>query len=95
MLRKYSTIAFIFFISISFAQAQQQKNIDKSDWTNGYPDGCTTIAVGKLASFDGSVMTSHTDDSHRTRSNLTIVPAMQHERGELVTLYHRFHVYKV
>ena len=89
MLRKYSIVAFLFFISITFAQSQQIKNNDKSDWINGYPDGCTTIAVGKLASFDGSVMTSHTDDSHRTRSNLTIVPAMHHERGELVTLYKR------
>jgi dipeptidase len=89
MLHKYSIVTFFFFISIFFAQAQQIKDNDKSDWINGYPDGCTTVAIGKLASFDGSSMTSHTDDSHRTRSNLDIVPAMQHESNEQVTLYKR------
>lgn len=48
---------------------------DKSDWILGFPDACTSITVGKLASFDGSVMTSHTDDSHRTRSSITMMPA--------------------
>ena len=43
----------------------------------------------KLASFDGSVMTSHTDDSHRTRSNLDIVPAMLTKVMTMVTLYKR------
>ena len=38
---------------------------DKPDWEGGFPDGCTSITVGKLASADGSVFTSHTDDSHR------------------------------
>ena len=30
---------------------------------------CTSIMVGKKASTDGSVMTSHTCDSHRTGSD--------------------------
>ena len=51
---------FLLFSLYSFSQ-------DKSDWVAGFPDGCTSITVGKLASEDGSVMTSHTDDSHRTR----------------------------
>lgn len=61
----------------------------KSDWEGGYPDGCTSITVGKLASADGSVMTSHTDDSHRTRSWMDIVPAADHQRNETVTMYKR------
>ncbi len=62
---------------------------DQSDWAGGYPEGCTSITVGKLASWDGSVITSHTDDSHRTRSWIDIVPAQNHKKGETVTMYKR------
>jgi len=44
-----------------------QTRMDYADWVNGRPDGCTSITVGNKASMDGSVMTSHTCDSHRTR----------------------------
>jgi len=61
----------------------------KADWEGGVPEGCTTITVGKNASFDGSVMTSHTDDSHRTRSWMNIIPARKHGRKDKVTMYSR------
>lgn len=66
----------------SFAQ-------DKSDWEGGVPEGCTSITVGKKASADGSVMTSHTDDSHRTRSWMDIVPAKDHDKGATMPMYKR------
>ncbi len=50
---------------------------------------CTTVTVGKKASNDGSVMTSHTDDSGRTRTNITVVEAKNHEPGTMKTLYKR------
>jgi len=62
---------------------------DRTDWKGGFPEGCTTITVGKLASWDGSVMTSHTDDSHRTRSWIDVVPPQKHKKGETVTMYKR------
>ncbi len=62
---------------------------DKSDWIDGFPDGCTSITVGKKASADGSVMTSHTDDSHRTRSWIDIMPAKDHNKGSFTALYKR------
>ena len=37
-------------------------------------DGCTTIAVGKLASADGSVITTHTCDSYDGRTWVDVVP---------------------
>ena len=43
--------------------------------------GCTSIMVGKKASTDGSVITSHTCDSHRTGSDVLVVPAMTHAAG--------------
>jgi len=59
------------------------------DWEGGYPDGCTSITAGRLATADGSVITSHTDDSHRTRSWMDMVPAMDHPAGSTVTMYKR------
>ncbi|MBQ2574317.1 MAG: C69 family dipeptidase, partial [Bacteroidales bacterium] len=64
MIRKFFTAISICVLSASVATAQ----IDYSDWVGNYPDGCTSITVGKKASADGSVFTSHTDDSHRSKS---------------------------
>ena len=63
--------------------------VDKTDWINGFPDGCTSITVGRQASADGSVMTSHTCDSHRTRSWLDIAPARDYRKGEMLTMVKR------
>lgn len=62
---------------------------DKSDWKGGVPEGCTSITVGKLASVDGSVITSHTDDSHRTRSWMDIKFAKDHKTGDKAPMYKR------
>ncbi len=85
MFRKFSSLILIGLLSIGQSIAQ----IDKTDWVGGFADGCTSITVGKNASFDGSVMTSHTDDSHRTRSWMNIVPAADHKKGETVNMYKR------
>jgi dipeptidase len=42
---------------------------------------CTSIMVGRSASADGSVMTSHTCDSHRSSSEIFVVPKAQHPIG--------------
>ncbi len=62
---------------------------DKTDWIGNTPEGCTSVTVGKKASFDGSVMTSHTDDSHRTRSWMDIQPAKKYKKGDVATMYKR------
>jgi dipeptidase len=51
------------------------------------PDGCTTITVGRLASADGSVMTSHTCDSHDGRLWLYAVPRQKHAPGSMNRIY--------
>ncbi len=61
----------------------------RPDWEGGYADGCTTVTAGREATADGSVITSHTDDSHRTRSWMDIRPARKHSRGAMVTMYDR------
>jgi dipeptidase len=75
-----SVILFVFSMT-AFAQ--------HSDWEGGFADGCTSITAGSSATSDGSVITSHTDDSHRTRSWMDIVPAKNHPSGAMVTLYRR------
>ena len=42
---------------------------------------CTSILVGKGASVDGSVMTSHTCDSHRSGSQIIVIPGAVHKPG--------------
>jgi dipeptidase len=57
-------------------------------FTRGLP-ACTSIMVGAKASIDGSVMTSHTCDSHRTSSAVAVVPAAQYTAGAVRGLTRR------
>lgn len=47
---------------------------------------CTDIVVGKEASTDGSVITSHTVDG-RYDSRIQIIPAQDHESGTMAPVY--------
>ena len=47
---------------------------------------CTTVTVGKDASVDGSVITSHTVDG-RYSSKITVIPAQDHEPGAMRPVY--------
>ena len=51
------------------------------------PEACTSITVGKSASVDGSVITSHTLDDHRSQTTIDIRPSRRHEAGEKFTCY--------
>jgi dipeptidase len=53
------------------------------------PDECTVVTVGRTASADGSVMTSHTCDSHRTRSWFDIIPRQKHKKGSMAGMVKR------
>jgi dipeptidase len=52
----------------------------------GYSENCTTIMVGRLASTDGSVMTSHTCDGNY-RTWLEIYPAQKYGKGTMHPVY--------
>ena len=88
-MKKLLILSFLLVSTQIFSQHLQTKNEIKPDWEGNEPDGCTTITVGKLASFDGSVMTSHTDDSHRTRSEFDIMPPQKFSPNSKVMMYKR------
>lgn len=58
-----------------------------TDYNSQMVDGqsCTSIMVGKRASTDGSVITSHTCDG-RYRTWMTVEPAQDHRQGSLHTV---------
>ena len=56
------------------------------DWP--YPDGCTSILVGKKASTDGSVMTTHTADCGMCDWTFRYVPPADHADDAVRKIYH-------
>src|SRR5512133_2248424 len=74
------TLALIFILSTSVPLLSQYSEIEPDG--PGYGENCTTIMVGRLASTDGSVMTSHTCDGNY-RTWLEIYPHQKHEKGEM------------
>jgi len=51
-------------------------------------ESCTSILVGRLASVDGSTITSHSCDSGTDRTWMTIVPNAKHKPGEMARVYY-------
>ena len=51
------------------------------------PDGCTSILVGRLASVDGSTMTSHSCDSGTDRTWINLEPRRSHTEGSMAPIY--------
>jgi dipeptidase len=50
-------------------------------------ESCTSLLVGRLASVDGSTMTSHSCDSGTDRTWINIVPHKKHQPGDICPLY--------
>ena len=50
---------------------------------------CTCISAGKNATADGSVLTSHTCDSHRTASDLQVIKRAKYGQGTKLMLTRR------
>jgi dipeptidase len=67
---------FLFFIIRSFAKPVVQHS----------DDSCTDIIVGKLASVDGSVITSHTGCCSECRVH--VVPAQKFKKGAMAPVYY-------
>ncbi len=61
---------------------EPEKQIEEKEYEN-----CTSILVGKLASVDGSTITSHSCDSRSDRTWMNIVPRMKYPAGSLTKVY--------
>ncbi len=81
---KFLVIMLLGCLNMVYIQAQE-----RPDWEGNIPDGCTSITLGKKATTDGSVITSHTDDSHRTRSWIDVQPGKEHPEGSMAPMYKR------
>ncbi|MDD8019696.1 MAG: C69 family dipeptidase [Acidobacteriota bacterium] len=69
------------------AAVRAEKNV--ADLGLGQPaDNCTSILVGKLASTDGSTITTHTCDCGQCDWTWRHVPAADHQPGEKRKIYH-------
>jgi dipeptidase len=79
----------LFQVSTVWAKDTKSASAKSDRSSNDHPDKCTVVTVGKKASADGSVMTSHTCDSHRTRAWFDIIPAIKHDENTVEELTRR------
>ncbi|MFZ0280685.1 MAG: C69 family dipeptidase, partial [Bacteroidales bacterium] len=76
----YASLLSTLLIFCSFSISAQHTDIEADG--PGYAQNCTTIMVGRLASADGSVMTSHSCDGNY-RTWLEIFPHTKYEKGTM------------
>jgi len=80
---RHSLTIVLLFCSSLFAHAQYS---DADADGPGYGENCTTIMVGRRASTDGSVMTSHSCDGNY-RTWLEIYPHQKYDKGAMHPVY--------
>ncbi len=73
------------FLALSFLPASSENEATAS--RSFESESCTSILVGRLASVDGSTMTSHSCDSGTDRTWMAIVPNKKHKPGAMAKLY--------
>ena len=83
---KQMYLKYLVSIAIVATAFSTMAQIDESTPEGRKRLSCTSIMVGKNASTDGSVMTSHTCDSWY-RTWMTMVPARDYERDTVTAIY--------
>lgn len=74
-----SLISFVIICSLILVAAPIQADPDEEL-------NCSSLAAGRLATVDGSVLAGHTEDNGSKVSRLHVVPRVMHEPGETITL---------
>jgi len=90
--KKLLPIAFFLLAVLALIRLTAFNNPDGKECelclTEPLSDGCTVIMVGKDASTDGSVMTTHTCDCGLCDWTWRYIPAADHEAGSKRKIYH-------
>ncbi|MBM3285115.1 MAG: hypothetical protein FJY81_04520 [Candidatus Aminicenantes bacterium] len=91
-IRKSSWLGLFLFLALVFIAASPFQATEERD-CNGclnqpVSDACTVIIVGKNASTDGSVMTTHTCDCGLCDWTFRYIPAADHPAGSTRKIYH-------
>jgi len=90
--RKASWLGLFLFLALLFVarspfQATEGKDCNAC-LSQPVSDACTVIIVGKNASVDGSVMTTHTCDCGLCDWTFRYIPAADHPAGSMRKIYH-------
>ncbi len=77
----------VLLILSSFSGPAFQNAANIEDALEPALESCTSVIVGRLASVDGSTMTSHSCDSTTDRTWINIVPHRKHKPGDMCPVY--------
>jgi len=91
--KKLTGFGFLIILLIAGSIFLLQKKTEPEPFLADSPEGCTVIIVGKDASTDGSVMTTHTCDCGICDWTWGHVPAADHSPGSMRKIWH-IHQYK-
>jgi dipeptidase len=81
------TLVFLGLIFLAGQGLTVQAAANENDAIASAIESCTSVIVGKLASVDGSTMTSHSCDSTSDRTWINIVPHKKHKPGDMCPVY--------
>jgi dipeptidase len=87
---KKATIVFLLFTVLILVAVEKPAMLSAAETSGDHKpafESCTSIIVGRLASVDGSTMTSHSCDSNSDRTWINIVPHKQHHSGDMCPIY--------
>ncbi len=84
----YKPVFFVILLAVCLAASPytQTRTFEPEEAVNPF-ESCTSILVGRMASADGSTMTSHSCDSGTDRTWINIVPHKKHDPGDTAKIY--------